>query len=158
VRRSAPLALLISLAIAGCGSADQDKTPVGCLSGGAKFYYSALQNGRVNDPTFSGYPLVSDCLAKNQSGGELANVGGTLVQVATQLNAKARANPAGPAAVQLGFLVGAASRGAAKTGGIHTVLLERLTAAARYSPGGQPLAPAFKHEYEKGYAAGKDHG
>ena len=40
---------------------------------------------------------------------------------------------------QLGYLLGAAQRGAEDTEGIHAELIRRLTAAARYSPG-QPAA------------------
>ncbi len=161
VRRIAPLVLivLLPLALVACGSSSEEsKTPDACLSGGTKFYYSALQNGLVNDPTFSGYPLVSDCLVKNQSAGDLANVGGTLLRVATQLNARARRTAAAAPTVQLGFLVGAVARGAADTGGIHSELQRRIEAAALYSPAGKPPPEPFDHRYEKGYAAGKDHG
>ena len=34
-----------------------------------------------------------------------------MVEAATKLNAGARANPGGPAAVELGYLIGAASKG-----------------------------------------------
>jgi hypothetical protein len=155
VRRFAPLALAV-LALAACGSANDHKTPVACLGGPATFA-DALQGapGRV---TLSGGTLISDCVVSNQSAGALANVGKTVVKVGTDLNAKARANPRGPAAVQVGYLSGAVTRGASNTGGIHVELLRRLGVAARYNPGGQGLPTAFSHGYEKGYAAGKDHG
>jgi hypothetical protein len=156
VRRLASLALPVLLIIAGCGSADQDKTPVACL-GGPGAFTGALQRA-PGEVTLSGNTLISDCIVTNQSAGELANVGVTLVKVGTDLNAKARANPQGPATVQLGFLLGAVVHGASDTGGIHVELVRRLSAAARYSPSGRGLPAVFRHEYEKGYAAGQDHG
>jgi hypothetical protein len=156
VRRLAPLVLLAVLSIAGCGSADKDKTPVACLSGPNRFM-AALQDA-PGSVRLAGGTLISECIVPNQSAGELANVGGTLVKVGTELNAKARAKPTGPASVQLGFLIGAVNRGAAKTAGVHAELARRLGAAAGYSPGGGPLPAAFRPEYKKGYAAGRAHG
>ena len=156
MRRTAPLILLVSLAIAGCGSADQDKTPVACLNGPRPFT-DALREapGAVR---LAGGTLISECIVRNQSAGDLANVGSTLVKVTTQLNAEARQDPGGAPTVQLGYLVGAIAGGAAGTQGIHTELLRRIEAAALYSPAGKPPPEPFDHTYEKGYAAGKDHG
>jgi hypothetical protein len=159
VRRPAPLALIVVVfAIAGCGS-NEEKAPAACLSG-PKFYYSALLNGA--DVTFSGFNRISDCLVRNQSSGDLANVGTSLVRTTTQLNARARQNLGGlasrAATFRLGYLVGAVARGASDTGGIHSVLLDRVTAAATYSPAGRPLPRDFRRLYRKGYAQGRDHG
>jgi hypothetical protein len=157
VRRPAPLVLIVVVfAIAGCGSADQDKTPVACLSG-PRAFTDALREapGAVQ---LAGGTLISECIVPNQSAGDLANVGGTLVKVGTDLNSEARAKPGGPANVELGYLIGAVNRGAADTTGIHAELLRRLAVAASFSPGGVGLPSTFRREYEKGYAAGKDHG
>jgi hypothetical protein len=156
VRRPAPLALIVVLAIAGCGSADQDKTPVACLSG-PRAFADALREapGAVR---LGGGTLISECIVRNQGAGDLGNVGGTLVKVSTELNTEARAKPGGPANVELGYLIGAVNRGAANTTGIHAELVRRLAVAANFSPGGAALPSAFRREYEKGYAAGKDHG
>jgi hypothetical protein len=156
VRRPAPLVLIVSLAIAACGSADQDKTPVACRSGPSAFT-DALREapGAVR---LAGGTLISECIVANQSAGDLANVGGTLVKVSTELNAEARAKPGGPANVSLCYLIGAVDRGASGTAGIHTELVRRLAVAASFSPGGAALPSTFRRQYEKGYAAGKDHG
>jgi hypothetical protein len=157
VRRPAPLVLIVVVfAIAGCGSADQDKTPVACLSG-PRAFTDALREapGAVQ---LAGGTLISACIVPNQSAGDLANVGGTLVKVSTELNSEARAKPGGPANVELGYLIGAVNRGAADTTGIHAELVRRLAVAANFSPGGAALPSPFRREYEKGYAAGKDHG
>jgi hypothetical protein len=59
--------------------------------------------------------------------------------------------------VRLGYLLGAAERGAERTEGIHTDLVRRLTVAARYSPH-PPLPTAFLRAYREGFEAGHDHG
>ena len=156
MRRPAPLILIVVLAFAGCGSADQDKTPVACRSGPSAFT-GALRDAPRTVRLAGGTP-ISECIVPNQSAGDLANVGGTLVKVSTELNAEARAKPGGPENLQLGYLIGAVNRGAADTAGIHAELLRRLTVAASFSPGGGDLPTLFSRIYEKGYAAGKDHG
>jgi hypothetical protein len=147
----------VALALAGCGnSPGEGHTPDACLSGPTHFF-TALEKapGYVRLP---GKTPISGCLVSNQSTGDLTTVGGYLVHVATQLNAKARRDTAGAATVQLGYLVGAATRGASETSGIHDELIRRLEAAALYSPAGKPPPQPFDHRYETGYAAGKEHG
>ncbi len=68
-----------------------DSTPVACREG-ADVYLSALAAApeavKLQDET-----PISECLAENQSGGDLANVGGAMVKTATELNADAREDP-----------------------------------------------------------------
>jgi hypothetical protein len=156
MRRLAPLLLIAALAAAACGSADEGSTPDACLSG-PTYFFAALEKapGAVRLP--GGTP-ISDCLARNQSTGDLTTVGETLVRVATQLNARAHANPGGAPTVELGYLVGAVTSAAGETGGIHAELQRRIEAAALYSPAGKPPPEPFDHAYQKGYAAGKDDG
>jgi hypothetical protein len=156
--RRAPLLLLVPLllGLAACGSAEESKTPDACLSG-PTYYAAALKRapGAVHLP---GGVLISDCLVRNQQTGDLTNVGSYLLRVATRLNAEARSLHAAAPTVQLGFLNGAVARGAANTGGVHAELQRRVEAASLYSPAGKPPPEPFDHRYEKGYAAGKDHG
>lgn len=140
----------------GCGGAADNSTPVACLDG-ADAYVAALADA-PGDVRLSGEAPISDCLAENQAGGDLASVGVAMVQAATDLNAEARDDPGGAANLQLGYLLGAAQRGAAETSGIHAELLRRLAAAARYSPDNRPLSPAFLRAYRRGYDAGFDRG
>lgn len=148
------LALLV-LAFAGCGSDTSPATPVACLEGtGAYLRALAAAPGEVK---LRGETPISECLAENQEGGELATVGEAMVEAATKLNAEARAEPGGQANIRLGFLMGAVERGARHTEGIHTELLRRLGVAARYSPR-PPLPEAFMRAYREGYEAGHDHG
>jgi hypothetical protein len=129
-------------ALTGCG-AGEDSTPTACLEGPA--FYEAGGNEVIP---------ISECLAENQGGGDLATVGAAMLRAVTTLNAEARVEPGGDANRQLGYLIGAAQRGADRTEGIHDELVRRLAVAARYSPGDRPLPPAFLHTYRRGYDAG----
>ncbi|MFL5899957.1 MAG: hypothetical protein ACJ75S_01985 [Solirubrobacterales bacterium] len=139
----------------GCGSTDSS-TPVACLEGAGP-YLQALESApgavRLRDDT-----PISSCLTENQAGGDLAAVGTAAVAATTKLNAEARAEPGGAANVELGYLLGAAQRGAEKTDGIHAELIRRLTAAARYSPDNRPLPATFLDAYRRGFDAGRARG
>jgi hypothetical protein len=141
--------------LGGCGRQD-DSTPVGCLEGSSA-YVKALAGAPGEVKLDDGTP-ISDCLTENQQGGDLATVGAALVEAATELNAETRAEPGGDTNFQLGYLIGAAQRGADSTEGIHADLLRRLTVAARYAPGDRPLSPAFLAAYRRGFDAGHERG
>jgi hypothetical protein len=141
--------------LAGCGSTDSS-TPVPCLEGPG-IYLKALADA-PGEVSLDGEIPIHDCLVENQPGGDLATVGTAMVAAATKLNAEARAEPGGAANLDLGYLLGAAQRGAARTDGIHAELIRRLTAAARYSPDNRPLRPAFGRAYRKGFDAGDARG
>lgn len=144
-----------ALLLSGCGQ-QGESTPAACLKGpGAYLGALAHAPGRVK---LSGEVPISDCLAENQKSGDLASVGQALLEAATQLNAEARSHPGGQAALELGYLLGAAERGAERTDGIHAELVRRLTVAARYSPGNRPLSPAFLGAYREGFDTGHAHG
>jgi hypothetical protein len=149
------IALLALGLLAGCGSTDSS-TPVACLEGEGA-YLKALA-GVPGEVKLGGETLISECLAENQKGGDLATVGTALVGVATKLNAEARAEPGGAANLQLGYLLGAAERGASHTDGIHAELIRRLSSAARYSPDNRPPPGAFLRAYREGFDAGQASG
>jgi hypothetical protein len=149
------LVALLVLAFAGCGQ-QSDSTPVACREG-AGAYLSAL-GGAPGAVKLRGETPISECLVENQQGGELASVGTAMVTAATRLNADARAEPGGDANLQLGYLLGAAQRGADESDGIHAELIRRLAAAARYSPDGQPLPSAYLRAYREGFDAGHSRG
>jgi hypothetical protein len=149
------IALLALVVLAGCGSAD-GSTPVACLEGEGP-YLKALDDA-PGEVKLGGETLISECLVENQKGGELATVGTALVGVATKLNAEARAEPGGDASLQLGYLLGAAERGASQTDGIHAELIRRLTSAARYSPDNRPPSAPFLRVYREGFDAGQASG
>lgn len=149
------LAAAALLGASGCGEPGGN-TRVACLEG-AGTYLKALEAapGAVK---LRGETPISDCLTENQQGGELATVGTAMVAAATKLNAEARAEPGGEANLRLGYLLGAAERGAARTDGIHAELIRRLSTAVRYSPDNRPLPPAFQSTYREGFDAGEARG
>lgn len=154
--RAAIIAIFLGgLAVAGCGAPD-DTTPVACLEGPGA--YSKALDAAPGAVRLGGETPISECLAENQKGGDLAEVGTAMVTVATKLNLQARADPGAAANLQLGYLLGAAQRGAESTDGIHTDLIRRLSVAARYSPDNRPLPAAFLRTYRQGYDAGHTRG
>ncbi len=145
----------LAVLFSGCGGAS-DETPVACLSGPGA-YVGALGDA-PEEVRLSAEVPISDCLAENQQGGDLATVGGAMLEAATTLNAEAREDSGGSANLQLGYLLGAAERGAERSNGIHADLVRRLAVAARFSPGGEPLPPAFLRTYREGFDAGRARG
>jgi hypothetical protein len=155
--RFVALVLLVACAFAalGCGS-QGDSTPVACLEGAAA-YEKALRDA-PREVRLGGETPISDCLAENQQAGDLAQVGEAMVKTATKLNAEGRAKPDANAAFRLGYLIGAAQRGAERSEGIHSDLVRRLTVAARFAPDREPLSQHFLSAYREGFDAGHSGG
>lgn len=151
---------VLTLALSACGTRpDETESPTACRAG-AGTYERALTvaPGAVRLVSETGRYPISDCLVAEQTAGDLASVGTAMVRTANELNAAARAHPGGPENVQLGYLLGAARRGAGPSGGIHANLLDRLDTAAHFSPGGAALPPAFGVALASGEAAGAETG
>lgn len=155
MRAGIAIAVSALAVFAGCGSTDS-LTPVACLEGAGP-YLGALKSAPGTVELRDEMP-ISDCLVENQKAGDLATVGTAMIAAATRLNDEARAKPGGAANLRLGYLLGAAQRGAERTNGIHAELIRRLAAAARYSPDGRPLPSAFTSTYREGFDAGKARG
>jgi hypothetical protein len=120
-RPSQIAAFLCATLLAGCGD-DEERVPAACMEGPA-----AVRAALADAPgpvRLDGTPL-SACLVEGASGGELQAVGTSFLQAASPLAREARENPGGRAALELGYLVGAARRGGS-TQGIHAELLRRL--------------------------------
>ena len=151
------VALVAAVAVlGGCGGGTDETTPAACFEGaGASERALAAAPGEVR---LGGETLISECLTRNQEGGELAQVGEALVEAATRLDAEAREDPGGHANLELGYLLGAAQRGSEETEGIHSDLMRRLVVAARFAPGKQPLPPEFRATYQRGFDAGRENG
>lgn len=144
-------AAIAAIGTAGCGSGD-GSTPVVCTEG-AKPYSKALEDA-PGEVRLDGEVAISECLVGSQDGGDLAAVGEAMVVVATRLNMEGREEPDGEAPVELGYLVGAAQRGAEGNEGIDAELTRRLVAAASYSPDNRPLPAEFTRAYREGFDAG----
>jgi hypothetical protein len=154
VRRAARLLGLVGLVLAGCGSSDGGDTPAACLAPAAT-YLKALE-AAPGPVRLAGETPISGCLVKDQSAGDLADLGASLVQTATLLSAAAPRDPGGEQTLRLGYLVGAVQEGASETSGIHTDLVRRIEASARYlKPRG---TSSFDLAYARGYAAGRSGG
>lgn len=151
--RSLGAALIAAAVLAGCGSddAEDESAPEVCLRENG-LYRDALGTA-PGEVAFEDGTRISECLVPDQSAGDLSRAGELMIQTATELNAVARRDPSGDAAVQLGYLVGAIERGAE---GIHADLVRRVNSAARFSPG---LLPAeFERTFGRGYSAGLESG
>jgi hypothetical protein len=139
--------------LAGCGD-DEVDTPAACLEP-ADVYVEELRS--APDPVLlDGSTPISECLVDDQSPADVSRVGEEMIDAATQLNTVARRDPSSAETVQLGYLIGAAQEGASPD--IHTDLLRRLDAAARFSEGGRPPPASFERTFGEGYAAGQDSG
>ena len=147
----------LALALTGCGSDDEPETPAACLQPSGA-YLQALEPA-PGEVRLDGTTPISDCLVANQPAGALQTVGKSVVDAATQLNARILEQPDRETIVRLGYLVGAVQEGAADTGGIHQDLILRLDAAARYTgPDGEPFGAGFERAFGEGYAAGQASG
>jgi hypothetical protein len=116
------LAGVATLAVlAGCGSGDE-RLPVACTEG-ADAVRTALRDapGKVR---LEGTPL-SRCLTGAPGGDQVQIVGTAFVESASALATEARRAPEGRSALELGYLVAAAHRGASNQG-VHSELLRRL--------------------------------
>jgi hypothetical protein len=152
-----PVALTVVAAavvlIGGCGNKHNDEAPAACLAGN-QAYLRSLESAPA-PVRLAGTTPISDCLVPEQDAGQLASIGQEMIVAATKLNAEARRDPAGPAPLELGYLLGAVSKGADP---IHTDLVRRLNSAARFSQTGGTLPASFERAFGRGYAAGRQSG
>jgi hypothetical protein len=126
--RAASLALAACVAaLAACGDGDQG-VPAACTDGSDAV--RAALRGAPGAVRIDGSPL-SECLAEDSDGGDVQRVGTGFLEAAAALADRARANPEGRAALELGYLLAAARRGGSRAQGIYTELLRRLEQEAR---------------------------
>jgi hypothetical protein len=153
LRRSS-IALLAAalMLVAGCGTKKNDLAPAACLVSN-QGYLRALERAPA-EVRLAGTTPISDCLVPEQDAGQLANIGREMIVAATKLNLQAR-DGSERATVQLGYLIGAVSKGADS---IHTDLVRRLNSAAQFSETGGALSASFQRAFGRGYAAGHTSG
>jgi hypothetical protein len=147
-RSPAAAAVLGALALAGCLREEEVGLPAACRADAAGVT-QALE--RAPAPVrLDGIPL-SGCLVRKSDPSDVQAVGASYLQVAVELAAAARTQPEGPAAVRLGYLIGAVRRGAAGTQGIHDELVRRLE---------QELVPldTGTRAFRRGERAGRESG
>ena len=113
-------------ALLGCGPKAPDRRlPAACQAG--QDAVDRVLRAAPRAVRLDGVPL-SDCFDPQSDGAELQAVGVSFVGAAANLAERARQRPEGPAAMQLGYLVGAMRKGAGRTNaqGIHTELVRRV--------------------------------
>lgn len=145
MRASPPLGLTVALlTVAGCGARERPFPPL-CGSGPGpvlKALARAPAAVRLPDGT-----RLSECVARARTDADLQELGFALVPAAHRL--QERGTPA--AALQLGYLVGAVRRGAARSNGIQAELQRKLE---RTLPGDARLVDAAQRGANAGVRAG----
>ena len=122
----AAAALLAALAVAGCSRSEGAGPSPECTVGAgevAKALRAAPGEVRLVDGT-----AISDCVRRAESEADLQNIGLVLTRVAEDLEDRARTTPR--AALELGYLVGAARRGAPSDSSLQAELVYRLERSA----------------------------
>ncbi len=117
------MALALALMASGCSRQEPATVPAGCQAG-AEAVTRALARAPA-EVTVEGTSL-SSCLVPASEAVDVQEIGSVYLSVASRLAREARADPEGPAATQLGYLMGAVRRGAGRTQGIHSEILRRL--------------------------------
>lgn len=142
---------LLAVLLAGCGAPDEP-LPVACRADG-EAYARALQAApavvRLDERT-----TLAECIRRSTSDAELVTIGAALTGLGEELELRATDGDRA-AALQLGYLVGAAERASRDTAGIHAELayrLERSGAALVDGPAG------VEDALRRGIAAGSARG
>ncbi|HYZ30013.1 MAG TPA: hypothetical protein VE570_13205 [Thermoleophilaceae bacterium] len=136
----------VAVLIAGCGSERDQSLPAACTNGpGAVVKALAKAPARVT----IGGTRISDCFVRGANGDALQILGTTLLAAAQQLGDRARSGDE-QAAMRLGYLIGAAHRGAAHNG-LAAEMIRRLDSETRTLG---RMRPAF----QRGLRAGSHQG
>jgi hypothetical protein len=125
-------ALLFAAGLGGVACSRQSgptHAPAACTGGSAGARVAAFRAALVKAPrpvALADGTRISDCLANDIDSGDLETVGSMLLTITQKLaDATKGASPAG-ALTQLGYLIGAAHRGAARSQGVDDELVRRL--------------------------------
>jgi hypothetical protein len=145
------LALFAAASLAACGATSAP------LDGACMGSAGAIERALARAPrpvTLPSGTRLSQCVANARSDSDLQNAGAVLTRAADHLSAAARAGDA-DAALRLGYLVGAARRGAQHTAGIHAELQRHIERAAAVLDGsGARVAGALASGQRAGEATG----
>jgi hypothetical protein len=140
------LVLVVLFVLVGCGSDPSEPLPAACTEGpGPVLKALAKAPGAV---AIDGTP-ISRCFNRNARGDDEQIVGTNLLSAAQQLGDRARAGD-DRAALQLGYLVGAARRGAQRNG-LAAELIRRLDTETTG-------LGAARSSFERGRQAGSQQG
>ena len=127
--------VLCAVAVCGCTQSD-DPPPSAECTAGPRAVTEALADAPGEVRLVDGTPL-SECVGRARSDAELQNLGLVLTDVVEDLEAEAAESP--EAALRLGYLIGAARRGAPSESSLQAELVHRLerSAAAELPPPAQ---------------------
>jgi hypothetical protein len=153
-RRLVALLLVAALGVvaAACGAEDPPPLDPACTSS-PQTIERALARAPARVTLASGTPL-SECVSHARSDAQLQTAGAVLTRAADDLAVRAERGDA-QAAVGLGYLVGAARRGAKRTAGIHAELARRVESSARVLAGrDRAVARALERGLRAGEASG----
>jgi hypothetical protein len=140
----APLLAAAALANAGCGS---DHPPLSLLCTSSERPITRALQRAPGPVALSDGTRLSDCVSRASDPGDLQNFGVVVVRIADRLAGRARRQSG--VAVQLGYLIGAAERGAAHSNGTNAELVHRLEITSRRVP------QAAQDDLERGRRAGR---
>jgi hypothetical protein len=144
--------LLVAALAAGCGSSEDAAVSTACMERPADVVQAL---GRApGEVTLADGTRLSACIGDASSEAELQNVGVALSQAAEVLEQRAPSDPR--AALELGYLVGAARRGGGSPvdGGFQAELVRRLERSAALDG----ATPEARRELQRGLAAGEARG
>ncbi|MBB4661150.1 hypothetical protein [Conexibacter arvalis] len=145
--RTAALATVVALPFAvGCGA--EAPPPSACMQATGADVMRAL-DGAPDHAALADGTLLSECVDRAESDAQLQTLGLTFVAVSDQLAAQVGRDR--DAAFRLGFLVGAAERGAGPTGGTQGELVQRLQQAIAF----QAERARDRADVLRGIAAGR---
>ena len=149
-RLAAP-ALVAAVTLAGCGSSQPAPLASGCANRGE---ISSALEAAPGTVALSGGTRISACVNSARTDSDLMTLGYAVTAVADGLAERARRGD-DRAALRLGFLVGAADRGAQGSQGIQNELASRLESSARRI---EAAGPGARSAFEAGRRAGRARG
>jgi hypothetical protein len=147
------LVAAIGALAAGCGEGDEPVLSAVCTDSPPALERALLRSA-PEPVVLAGGVRLSDCVSDARTDAELQTAGLVLTRLAAGLGDRAQAGDAS-AALALGYLVGAARRGAARTSGLQAELSRRVDRAAAYAVGG---GPRVRDALARGMAAGRQTG
>jgi hypothetical protein len=139
-----------ALAVAGCGGMEQPPFATSCTDGPQTV--SRALRAAPDRVTLPDGATLSSCIKGARDDAQLQNVGIVFSSAAEDLEARAATDPR--AALELGYLVGAARSGARTGSGIQVELVRRIERSAAL----EAPSPASSRALDEGIAAGEARG
>ena len=144
-RLVAPVLAIAALGALACGDRARP-LPAACTQGGRAI--AVALRGAPGPVALGDGTRLSTCVARARADAESQTVGSIYTRVAGDLAVRVRSSDS--AALRLGYLIGAARRGARHTSGIHVELVRRL----EQTVGLKGPAPSRRPAFNRGLAAG----